>query len=380
MWSHPKVALIFLGAVKWVVQRLLEGNSPSCHPALPKVRAAVQRAADLVKKYEGRLHWGAWKALLGEAEIMRHLEVKIELSSSSGLERDPHFIDDMKTMCARLGITRLRIAPLNRDRGDYVSNVPGYGEPVEGFDPFRTGGTLRLSWRFRNDRLFRLGEMPKLEAAIAALLGPSENDDKGRLVKEVVYLSGKWPEVPPPKMSKCVSCGAFCGPAPFHYDGDPYCNTCAEEDFVRCYECNTLLHRDDAYYDDDGDPFCADCYDEYYTRCGQCDREVRRNNAYTVDDVDYCRDCYHELFTACTECDTIIYQDDAYWHDGEPYCEDCEQRLFAYCEWCDEQYAAERVRLVRVIEGGEESEVSLCQGCLNELEYDSERDVYLVVG
>jgi hypothetical protein len=298
IWSHPKAALTFLGAIRWVVQRLLEGDKPMRHPSISKVREATQRAASLVRKYGGRLHWGAWKALLGETEVIRHLGVKIDVSSS--LERDPHFIDDMKAMCARLGITNLRIAPLNRDRGDFVSNVPGYGRLVEGFDPFRLGGTLRLSWRFRNDRPFRLAEMSKLEAAIAALLGPSEEDDKGRLVKEVVYLSGKWPDIPPPKMLKCASCGSLCGPAPFYYEGDPYCNACVEEEFVRCYECDVMLHRDDATYDNDGDPFCEDCYNEHYARCTHCDREVRRSYAYTVEGEDYCRECYREFFTECS--------------------------------------------------------------------------------
>ena len=376
-WAHPKVALTFLGAIKWVVQTLLGGSLPSRHPALPKVRAAVQRAADFVKKYDGRLHWGAWQALVGEVNVARHLGVKIDVSS--GLERDPHFIDDMKAMCARLGITGLRISPLNRDRGDFVSNVPGYGELVQEFDPFRPGRTLRLSWRFRNDRPFRLAELPKLEAALAALLGPSEEDDKGRLVKEVVYLSGKWPDLPPPKMLKCVSCGSLCGPTAFHYEGEPYCNACVEEDFVRCYECNTLLHRDDAYYDDDGDSFCADCYDEYYTRCNQCDREVRRHDAYTVDGVDYCRNCHRELFTECAECGEAVYRDDAYRYNGDDYCEGCYRLLFRCCDWCNEDYPEEQVSLVRVIERGEGSEVALCQGCLETLEYDPERDVYLVV-
>jgi len=376
IWSHPKVALTFLGAIKWVVQRLLDGDSPSRHPALPKVRAAVQRTAALVKKYDGRLHWGAWKALLGETEVIRHLGVKVDVSS--GADRDPHFIDDMKAMCARLGIAKLRIAPLNRDRGDYVSNVPGYGEPVQGFDPFRSGGTLRLSWRFRNDRLFRLGEIPKLEAALAALLEPSEEDNKGRLVKEVVYLSGKWPEVPPPKVPKCAECGDFCGPTAHYYNGDAYCSACVAEEFVRCYDCETLLHRDDAYYDNDGDPFCEDCYHEYYTQCEHCEREVRRSRVRRVDDTDYCQDCYRELFTECTECEAIIYQEDAYWQDGNPYCESCHERLFAYCEQCEEDYPAEEVRLVRVVEEGQESEVSLCRGCLEGLEYDPERNVYLV--
>jgi len=377
VWAHPKVALTFLGAIKWVVQRLLDGDSPSRHPALPRVREAAKRAADFVRRYDGRLHWGAWKSLLGETEVIGHLGVKISFASQ--FERDGYLMEDLKAMCARLGIPSLRVIPLRKDRGDLASNVPGYGEPVEGFAPFGPGEALCLSWRFRNDRLFRLAEMPKLEAAIAALLGPKDEDDKGRLVKEVVYLSGKWPEVPPPEVPKCVSCGAFCGPTCVYHEGDPYCNTCAEEELVWCYECRTLLHRDDAYWDDDGDAFCEDCYNEYYTWCEHCEREVLRGHECTVDGVDYCRDCYHELFTECSECGEPVHRDDAYYYDDEPYCEGCYRQLFTPCEWCDEDYPTEQVRTVRVIERGEESEVALCEGCIETLEYDPERDVYLVV-
>ncbi len=377
IWAHPVVALKFLGAIKWVVQRLLEGDNPLRHPSLPRVREAAKRAANFVKKYDGRLHWGAWKALLGDTNVAQHLGVKVSFASE--FERDGYLLEDLKAMCARLGITNLRVTPLRKDRGDFASNVPGYGKPAEGFAPFGPGEALCLSWRFRNDRPFRLAEMPKLEAAIAALLGPSEEDDKGRLVKEVVHLSGKWPEVPPPKVPKCVSCGGFCGPTCVYHDGDPYCGACAEEELVRCYECNTMLHRDDAYYDNDGDPFCEDCYYEHYTRCERCDREVRRNYANTVDGSDYCDDCYRELFTECTECGEAVHQDDAYYYDDEPYCEGCYTRLFRHCEWCEEDYPEERVSVVMVVERGEESEVALCEDCLIRLEYDPERDVYLVV-
>jgi predicted RNA-binding Zn-ribbon protein involved in translation (DUF1610 family) len=377
-WAHPKAALTFLGAIKWVVTELLKGENPLRSPSLTKVRAAVKRAADFVKKYDGRLHWGAWKALLGEVDPVKHLGVKV--SFASNFERDGYLLEDLKAMCVRLGITSLRVTPLSKRRGDYATNVPGYGELSDEFPTFRLGEALCLSWRFRNDRSFRLAEMPKLEAAMAAVLKSNEEEgDKGRLVKEVVYLSGKWPEVPPPKLPKCVSCGGFCGPTCHYYNGEPYCNECAEEELVRCYECDTLLHRDDAHYDNDGDPFCEDCYHEYYTRCASCDREVRRNDAYTVDGVNYCPDCYHELFTTCTACGEPVYRDEAWVYDGDPYCESCYSHLFAFCEWCEEDYPAELVHSVRVIERGQERELSLCEDCLETLEYDAERDVYVFV-
>jgi hypothetical protein len=115
MWSHPKVALASLGAIRWVVQELLRGENPLRSPSLTKVRAAVKRAADFVKKYDGRLHWGAWKALLGEVNVAQQLGVKVELAG--GLGHDAYFVDDMKAMCARQGRTvRSWSSPRQRTR------------------------------------------------------------------------------------------------------------------------------------------------------------------------------------------------------------------------------------------------------------------------
>ena len=189
IWAHPQVAITFVGAIKWAAQELLRGKNPLKSAALPRVREAVSKAADFVRKYNWRLHWGAWEASLGETEVDQYLGAKTMILGH-GLERDTHFVDDMKAMCDRLGIKSLRILPSYR--GDFATNIPGYGTLVGDFVTFMPGGTLFLSWRFRNDPKFRREELPKLEAAIATLIETNEKEgDGGRLVKEVIHLSGK---------------------------------------------------------------------------------------------------------------------------------------------------------------------------------------------
>ena len=189
IWSHPQVATIFVGAIKWAAGEFLRGRDPLRSPALPKIRGAAKSAAAFVRQYGGRLHWGAWEASLGETEVDQYLGAKTMILGH-GLERDTHFVDDMKAMCDRLGIKSLRILPSYR--GDFATNIPGYGTPVGDFVTFTPGGTLFLSWRFRNDPKFRREELPKLEAAIATLIETNEKEgDGGRLVKEVIHLSGK---------------------------------------------------------------------------------------------------------------------------------------------------------------------------------------------
>jgi hypothetical protein len=139
-----------------------------------------------VRTHGGRLHWGAWKEYVGEIywENLREnlKEVDVYLSG----EADDGFHDDLRAMCARIGLPFVKVLPLRRSRGDFASNVPGYGELADDVEPYSPGRWLGLSWRFRNDPEFRREELPKLEEALARLLEEQERGDGGRLVREVV--------------------------------------------------------------------------------------------------------------------------------------------------------------------------------------------------
>jgi hypothetical protein len=186
IWSHPGVALTFLRAIKWVAEKFLLGEDLFEDPAWPTIRGSAERATKFVRKHRGRLYWGAWKAYVGEIywENMRKnlKEVDVYLSG----EADDGFLDDLRAMCARIGLPFVKVLPLRRSRGDFASNVPGYGEPADDVEPYSLGGWLGLSWRFRNDPEFRRGEICKLERAIARLSEELERGDGGRLVREVV--------------------------------------------------------------------------------------------------------------------------------------------------------------------------------------------------
>ena len=47
-------------------------------------------------------------------------------------------------------------------------------------------------------------------------------------------------------------------------DGD-LCQTCYDEDYVRCERCDAVIHYDDACYHEDEEyhdhPYCRDCFD-----------------------------------------------------------------------------------------------------------------------
>jgi hypothetical protein len=394
VWSHPGVALTFVGAIKWAVQELLMGEDPRKSPALERVRAAAKNAAAFVKRYNGRLHWGAWQSLVGEVDLTRHLGVKIHFDSG---DRDHKFFGDLEAMCTRLGLGSVRIVSLRQSRGDYASNVPGYGTLVDGFAEFTPGGTLCLSWRFRNDPEFRRQEMPKLEAAIADLMRKDEADDN-RLVKEVIPLkvagAAEEPDLEPMEVQNsrnyenyyvCDGCGedVHVEDVLISRSGYAYCPDCYHDRYTRCERCDREVHRDDAYYSEDNcGPYCERCYSELYVRCERCGSEVCYEDSYTSDDgYIYCEECYDELFTTCAHCEREVQRDDAYYYDDEAYCEECYDELFAHCEGCDAEYPVEDVSLARVrAKTGEVYEVGLCSECRGGYyRYDPEEDVWVEV-
>jgi hypothetical protein len=84
---------------------------------------------------------------------------------------DPYFAKDMESLCKRLGIEELSIIPAPKRRGDYASNVEGYGEMQWDLIPFNKHDLILIvSWRFCWDRESRWAELPKLEAAMAKAL------------------------------------------------------------------------------------------------------------------------------------------------------------------------------------------------------------------
>ncbi len=293
LWSHPEVALVFLRAIEWVAEKFLADEDPLGDHAWPSVREGVERATQFVKAHGGKLHWGAWKAYIGEVDF-RGADVNIFLSG----EYDDAFFGDLRAMCLRLGIPFVKVAPLARQRGDYASGIPGYGELVEeGHLLYRPGGLLSLSWRFRNDPEFRRAEMPKLERAIARLLErvrDVEEADGGRLIKEVFTFiddpldplcEGRCEEECP-----CEECGGEVAEGAERV-GPRYYRFRPASDPVYCEGCGAEVTQEGAFYYD-RNPYCGECFFAEHDFCFNCRAAVLRESAPVVDGAPYCRDCY----------------------------------------------------------------------------------------
>jgi len=323
IWSHPMVALTFVGAIKWVAREVIRGENPLKSPVLTKVREAAKNAAAFVRGYKGRLHWGAWRAFVGDVNVSRYLGTSVYLEAG---DRDPMFASDMEAMCARLGVSFIRVVPLSRARGDYASNVPGYWNVLDDFPPFTPGGAICLSWRFRTDPGFRQEELPKLEAAIATVLRNGGNgDDGGRLVRAVVPFKARHPvtkvveepdPTPPPAPPRyaCRRCSSEVEYTNLRiHDSGVYCQDCYR-DLRVCEVCGQVIWRPEAVISDRGLPYCATCYP--FTRCAECGAETPLESAHRGNDGrPYCGRCYR----ACARCGagvlrnrSVIFRDNAY--------------------------------------------------------------------
>lgn len=333
VWSHPEVALTFLRAIEHIVKKMVrEGAwSPDKDPEWSSLYWRAEIAAHLVRKYRGRLHWGAWKAWVGDFNLIRDANVRVELTP--GTQCDGSFVNDLSLLLVRVGLPAVRVIPLKAERGERISNVPGYGELYRAAGEFSLANpVLALSWRFRNDPAFRREEIPRLERAILDIVSEREDGDANRLIKEPVALEGAWPDVPEPE--------------PISHDDD---DDEDDEDMIGCESCGELFHEDDIIYTRWDAPLCTDCYHRYYTSCVVCEREVLR--------------------------------EDAIYYDDEPYCETCYANNFSACEVCEEDCPNDELLAVMVREGDDDpSEMYVCEYCRSHqlVEDDEEEGVYRI--
>lgn len=112
------------------------------------------------------------------------------------------------------------------------------------------------------------------------------------------------------------------------YNGNYYCEECAEEELSTCKHCNEVGLKDDMYYVD-GDYYCESCYDNLFVTCEECQEPISRDDAYYYDGTPYCDECYNNNFTTCASCDNDIPNDDTYYDDdtNSYYCEECYRNL-----------------------------------------------------
>lgn len=128
------------------------------------------------------------------------------------------------------------------------------------------------------------------------------------------------------------SCGA--GGVLFRYEGESYCPSCYDNEFVDCAECGTITRRSDAT-EVSGAFYCQGCFDDNFCECDRCCSFERIEDIYEQDGGCYCEDCFHEQFFTCDNCGNVYSLDNVQTSENcNSYCEDCYCEVFTHCASC----------------------------------------------
>ena len=173
-----------------------------------------------------------------------------------------------------------------------------------------------------------------------------EEIDRERIRKEEPMKEKVQDELPA-NMVICDKCGKVISKyegSVFEETNEHWCRECANEflkehdDYVRCYQCSTIVPKDKATKDSAGDWFCQECADNYLTICDDCGRIIWAEDCYWVEseEIQICPSCYDARYASCTVCGSIHRVSDMQEYDGEYYCNRHFEETFTTCDECGE--------------------------------------------
>jgi hypothetical protein len=128
-------------------------------------------------------------------------------------------------------------------------------------------------------------------------------------------------------VTRCEHCGAIIRSSDDEYWVGDYCYC---RDCVNYCECCHEYHREDEFYIRGEDRYvCQSCVDEYYYYCDNCEEYVHRDDTVYIDgeDIDVCSDCADRFYRTCEVCGELYHRDHMEECDGEYYCQDCYKEL-----------------------------------------------------
>ena len=102
------------------------------------------------------------------------------------------------------------------------------------------------------------------------------------------------------------------------------CETCLENNFVRCCECGEWFHVDDAYETYYGDWVCRGCFEDCYFKCDECGEIFRTNeDSFDTDHGIICSGCFDEKYAICESCGQILLIEDMHETENGYCCDEC---------------------------------------------------------
>lgn len=94
----------------------------------------------------------------------------------------------------------------------------------------------------------------------------------------------------------CSACGAeiISEDDYFEVEGQVLCEGCYDSNTLVCDCCGERIMAANAHRDDYID-ICNTCFNDHYSRCNNCDRLIHDDNVCYCGDTPYCDDCYDNL-------------------------------------------------------------------------------------
>lgn len=106
---------------------------------------------------------------------------------------------------------------------------------------------------------------------------------------------------------------------------DSYCNSCFNEYFYECEDCEESFPLDDIYIITVNGNYinvCYDCRSEYDT-CNNCEDHVHSNESFEVGCEYFCENCYNEIIGECENCNIEMLVDNLIEYKWNYYCQEC---------------------------------------------------------
>ena len=141
-------------------------------------------------------------------------------------------------------------------------------------------------------------------------------------------------------------------------DGCSYCESCYDNLFCSCNACSNAVWNDDAVCVN-GEYYCGDCADEISFCCNRCGERTLHDDGHELNDNEYCSDCFEEISFCCDDCGEFFHNDDVRSIGDKQYCDDCYEKL-PECKDCGDKLLEECVRHVE--------EDTYCESCFDELQ------------
>lgn len=117
-------------------------------------------------------------------------------------------------------------------------------------------------------------------------------------------------------------------------DGE-ICNTCYDNSYVICTDCNDVVHEDTSMCDARGDAYCESCYGDlpFCNRCEETEGGMETTSVYTRNgEVDWCDSCAENHSFYCERCNSSFCNNyyDSRCVSGTTLCESCYEDADAF--------------------------------------------------